>query len=103
MAAKAEQGTGGRKTRSRRAAPRVARGMTAEDRGSLALRRTTSEYRAAAEEQAARTREEIEAALVIARSTREDIEQRIADQLHAPPVRHKAPARKKRAARKTTH
>ncbi|MFP2931676.1 hypothetical protein ACLESO_42135 [Pyxidicoccus sp. 3LG] len=103
MTEKQQQGTRGGKARSRRTAPRVAKGTAAEDRGSLALRRTTSEYRAAAEEQAARVREEIEAALVIARSTREDIEQRIADQLHAPPVSRKAPARKKSAARKRTH
>ncbi|QSQ28449.1 hypothetical protein JY651_39510 [Pyxidicoccus parkwayensis] len=70
---------------------------TAADRGSIALRRTTSEYRAAAEEQASRVREEIEAALAVARSTREEIEQRIADQLHAPRVTHKARATRKRA------
>ncbi|QDE87621.1 hypothetical protein BHS06_00930 [Myxococcus xanthus] len=69
------------------------------DRGSIALRRTASEYRATAEEQAARVREEIEAALVQARSTREAIERRIADQLHAPPVSHTPPPRRKRATR----
>lgn len=70
------------------------------DRGSIALRRTVSEYRATAEEQAARVREEIEAALVQARSTREAIEQRIADQLHAPPVTHTpTPRRKQRGGR----
>ncbi|MFY2558959.1 hypothetical protein ACN469_15120 [Corallococcus terminator] len=77
-----------------------------EDRGTLALRRTTSEYRATAEEQAARVREEIEAALVIARDTREAIERRIADELHAPPgsfrasVQRKAPQRKAAARKK---
>ncbi|AGC41551.1 hypothetical protein MYSTI_00192 [Myxococcus stipitatus DSM 14675] len=77
----------------------VTRGVEAEGRGALALRRTTSEYRAAAEEQAARVREEIEAALVVARDTREAIERRIASELHAPPVppggvREQAPRRK---------
>ncbi|NVJ00706.1 hypothetical protein HV824_21660 [Myxococcus sp. AM009] len=74
----------------------------APDRGSIALRRTVSEYRATAEEQAARVREEIEAALVQARGTREAIEQRIADQLHAPPVSPApapAPRRKQRRSR----
>ncbi|MCP3136839.1 hypothetical protein [Pyxidicoccus xibeiensis] len=100
--AKAQQGTRGGKARSRRTAPKMGRARSAggEDRGSIALRRTTSEYRAAAEEQAARVREEIEAALVVARSTREAIEQRIADQLHAPPVSRKARTPRKRAARK---
>jgi hypothetical protein len=99
MAENAEQGTKRTKTRTRRTAPRVGRGGSAMDRGSIALRRTTSEYRAAAEEQASRVREEIEAALVIARSTREDIERRIADQLHAPRVTHKARATRKRTSR----
>ncbi|QSQ11777.1 hypothetical protein [Myxococcus landrumensis] len=74
----------------------VTRGVEAEERGALALRRTTSEYRAAAEEQAARVREEIEAALVVARDTREAIERRIASELHAPPgvIRTQAPRRK---------
>jgi hypothetical protein len=72
---------------------------TATERGSLALRRTTSEYRAAAEERASQVRAEIEAALVVARSTREEIEQRIADQLHAPPVSHKAHTRKRASGR----
>lgn len=98
------------KSRGSRARGQVAvatRNVEAEDRGSLALRRTTSEYRAAAEEQAARVREEIEAALVVARDTREAIERRIADELHAPPgsfratvQRKAAPQRKKAAARK---
>lgn len=100
MAEKSQQGTGGTKTRTRRTAPRMGRagGNTTTDRGSIALRRTTSEYRAAAEEQASRVREEIEAALVVARSTREAIEQRIADQLHAPRVTHKARTTRKRAS-----
>ena len=105
MAEKTQQGNRGTKSRSRRTAPRMGRatgktaGNAATDRGSIALRRTTSEYRAAAEERASQVRAEIEAALVVARSTREDIEQRIADQLHAPRVSHKkAQATRKRAA-----
>ncbi|NMO20209.1 hypothetical protein HG543_35920 [Pyxidicoccus fallax] len=70
------------------------------DRGSIALRRTTSEYRAAAEERAARVREEIEAALAQARGTREAIEARIAEQLHAPRTPAKTRATRKRASRK---
>lgn len=100
MAEQRQQGTRGSKSRTRRAAPRVGRAgdtAAATDRGSIALRRTTSEYRAAAEEQASRVREAIEAALVQARGTREAIEQRIAEQLHAPRVTHKARATRKRA------
>ncbi|AEI63469.1 hypothetical protein [Corallococcus macrosporus] len=78
---------------------RTSERSAAPDRGSIALRRTVSEYRATAEEQAARVREEIEAALVQARGTREAIEQRIADQLHAPPVSRKPAPRRKRASR----
>lgn len=95
-----------RGSRARGQAAAVTRSVETEERGSLALRRTTSEYRAAAEEQAARVREEIEAALAVARDTREAIERRIADELHAPPgsfrarVQRKAPQRKRAAARK---
>ncbi|MBZ4421573.1 hypothetical protein K8638_34530 [Myxococcus sp. RHST-1-4] len=71
--------------------------MAAGDRGTIALRRTTSEYRAAAEERAARVREEIEAALAQARGTREAIEQRIADQLHTPRTPAKVRTQRKRA------
>lgn len=104
MAEKEHQQSSGTKSRARRTAPRVSRAegnTAAADRGSIALRRTTSEYRAAAEEQASRVREEIEAALVIARSTREQIEQRIADQLHTPRVVHHKthPARKRSSGR----
>ena len=99
MAEKTQQGDRGSKSRARRTAPRVGRAASTEttDRGSIALRRTVSEYRAAAEEQASRVRDEIEAALAVARSTRESIEQRIADQLHTPRVTHKARATRKRA------
>lgn len=99
MAEKAKKGTRGSKSRARRTAPRVGRrgAAAAEDRGSIALRRSTSEYRAAAAEQAAKVREEIEAALVQARSTREAIEHRIAEQLHAPAKSTRTRAKGKRA------
>ncbi|NTX05691.1 hypothetical protein HUA74_20860 [Myxococcus sp. CA051A] len=77
----------------------MARSVEPADRGTLALRRTTSEYRAAAEEQAARVREEIEAALIVARDTREAIERRIADELHAPPGSFRAKTQRKQPAR----
>ncbi|MCY0999445.1 hypothetical protein OWM54_20110 [Myxococcus sp. MISCRS1] len=76
--------------------------MEGEDRGSLALRRPTSEYRAAAEEQAARVREEIEAALLVARDTREAIERRIADELHAPPGSFRARAQQQKPKQRRT-
>ncbi|WP_255203557.1 hypothetical protein [Myxococcus sp. AM011] len=91
------------KSRGSRARGQVAaatRSVETEDRGTLALRRTTSEYRASAEEQAARVREEIEAALVVARDTREAIERRIADELHAPPGSFRARAQPKAPRRK---
>ncbi len=99
MAEKAKKGTRGSKSRARRTAPKMGRAAAAKkaDRGSLALRRSTSEYRAAAAEQAAKVREEIEAALVQARSTREAIENRIAEQLHAPATKSKVRTRSKRA------
>ncbi len=104
MAEKAKKGTRGSKSRARRTAPKMGRAAAAAvknaDRGSIALRRSTSEYRAAAAEQAAKVREEIEAALVQARSTREAIENRIAEQLHAPPTKSKARTKTKRASRK---
>ncbi|WIG94274.1 hypothetical protein [Myxococcus sp. SDU36] len=91
--------------RRRTSAPKTVRTgerSAAPDRGSIALRRTVSEYRATAEEQAARVREEIEAALVQARGTREAIEQRIAEQLHAPPVSRTPAPRRKRATRRAS-
>lgn len=96
MAEKAQKRTSGSKSRARRTAPKLAR-AGGEERGRIALRRTTSEYRAAAEEQAAKVREEIEAALVQARSTREAIENRIAEQLHAPARSNKSRTQRKRA------
>jgi hypothetical protein len=74
--------------------PATARtGDTAGARGTIALRRDIASYRAAAEEQAGRVREEIEAALAVSRRTREEIEARIANQLHTPARVQKTPAR----------
>ncbi|MCE9668676.1 hypothetical protein LY474_12705 [Myxococcus stipitatus] len=94
---------GGQPSPRRRATPAGAReDAPSGERGALALRRTTSEYRAAAQEQAERVRGEIEAALSVARSTREDIERRIADQLHAPPGSHRARQQAQRQTRRGT-
>ncbi|WXH29432.1 hypothetical protein WA016_03391 [Myxococcus stipitatus] len=102
MAQKAGEHKSRGNSRTRGPMALVTRGSEGEDRGALALRRTTSEYRAAAEEQAARVREEIEAALVVARGTREAIEQRIASELHAPPGSFRARAPQRKQARKVT-
>ncbi len=50
--------------------------------GRIQVRRDTAEYRAAAQEQAARVREEIDTALADARRVREEIEARIENQWH---------------------
>ncbi|RKH60162.1 hypothetical protein D7V93_13740 [Corallococcus llansteffanensis] len=69
----------------------------------MELRRDIAEYRAAAEAQADRVRERINAALEMSRRTREEIEQRIASELHAPRVEAKKATTKKAApARKRT-
>ncbi|MBU8900040.1 hypothetical protein DRW03_19700 [Corallococcus sp. H22C18031201] len=69
------------------------------EQGRLAVRRDIAEYRAAAEAQAGRVRQEIEAALEVSRRTREEIEQRIASELHTPRRARKPPARKRGRAR----
>jgi hypothetical protein len=67
--------------------------------GRLELRRDIAEYRAAAEARADVVREQINAAIDDSRRIREEIEQRIADQLHTPRVvRPAAPARKRSRA-----
>lgn len=89
-----------RKTASRKTA-----GTTNAREGRLELRRDIAEYRAAAEAQADVVRERINAALEVSRRTREEIEERIANQLHTPRVVEKkaAPARKRtRASTRTT-
>lgn len=70
--------------------------------GRLELRRDIAEYRAAAEAQADRVRERINAALEVSRRTREEIEERIASELHAPRVPAKTVTRKAAPARKRT-
>ncbi|MDY7226391.1 hypothetical protein [Hyalangium rubrum] len=59
---------------------------TPRDTGRIQVRRETAEYRAAAQEQASRVREEIDAALADARRTREEIEARIEQQWHNRPA-----------------
>ena len=54
--------------------------------GRIQVRRETAEYRAAAQEQAARVREEIDTALADARRMREEIEARIETQWHNRPA-----------------
>jgi hypothetical protein len=54
--------------------------------GRIQVRRDTAEYRAAAQEQAARVREEIDTALADARRIREEIEARIETQWHNRPA-----------------
>lgn len=53
--------------------------------GRIQVRRDTAEYRAAAQEQATRVREEIDTALAAARRIREEIEARIDTQWHNRP------------------
>lgn len=105
MAEKAQgsrAGTGGKARSRRKTAPaaRTARTDTEPgNRGRIALRRDIAEYRAAAEEQAGRVREVIEAALAEGRRAREEIEQRIANELHTPRTMKKTPARKRGRSR----
>lgn len=68
--------------------------------GRIQVRGETAEYRAAAQEQASRVREEIDTALVAARRIREEIEARIEAQWHhrpASPSEAKAGGRRRRA------
>ncbi|MFB1484540.1 hypothetical protein [Corallococcus sp. RDP092CA] len=105
--AQGQQGSGtpsGERPARRKTAPRRTGGGGAAE-GRLELRRDIAEYRAAAEAQADIVRERINAALELSRRTREEIEQRIANQLHTPRVAAKkaAPARKRpRAAPRTS-
>lgn len=64
--------------------------------GRLTVRRDTAAYRAAAQEQASRVRESIEAALAEGRRTREEIEARIESQW-----KERRPAAKKTTRRRT--
>lgn len=65
--------------------------------GRLTVRRETAPYRAAAQEQATRVREAIEAALAEARRTRAEIEARIEKQWNnrEPTARKRATARRR--------
>ncbi|MBN1205902.1 MAG: hypothetical protein JXB05_13380 [Myxococcaceae bacterium] len=54
--------------------------------GRIQVRRDTAEYRATAQEQAVRVREEIDTALANARRVREEIEARIEKQWHNRPA-----------------
>ncbi|WP_227027444.1 hypothetical protein [Corallococcus soli] len=110
MARKAQgqqaSGTGtGRPARRGSAASKRGKAATAPPtEGRLELRRDIAEYRAAAEAQADRVRERINAALEVSRRTREEIEARIASQLHTPTVVRKqaTPARKRPRASSRT-
>ncbi|KFE68375.1 hypothetical protein [Hyalangium minutum] len=55
--------------------------------GRIQVRRDTAPYRAAAQEQAVRVREEIDVALAGARRVREEIEARIENQWHNRPAK----------------
>jgi ribosomal protein L18E len=91
MAEKATQKAG-----KRRAAGQRKAGQAKQGAGRIQVRRDTAEYRAAAQEQASRVREEIDTALADARRVREEIESRIEEQWHHRPV-VKAPGAKVRA------
>lgn len=67
--------------------------------GRLQLRRETAPYRAAAQEQAARVREEIDTALANAQRIRAEIEERIETQWHNRPATKAAVAKTGRRRR----
>ena len=71
----AKRGTGKRKA-----------GGAGRSSGRIQVRPDTAEYRAAAQEQAARVRDEIDTALADARRIREEIEARIETQWHNRPA-----------------
>lgn len=101
--AQGQQGSGtqaGERPARRKTATRKTAGTANAREGRLELRRDIAEYRAAAEAQADVVRERINAALEVSRRTREEIEQRIASELHTPRVVAKkaAPARKRTRA-----
>jgi hypothetical protein len=92
-------------TKTHKAAKRSSGGRKAagaqRDTGRIQLRRDTAEYRAAAADQSARIRDEIDAALADGRRTREEIEARIANQWHnRAPVAPKASNRGGRGRKK---
>ncbi len=83
MAEAKKQAARGGKGAQRTAGQAAGKGGNKGRAGRLTVKRDTAPYRAAAEEQASRVRKVIEASLVVARRTREEIEQRIENQLHA--------------------
>jgi len=91
------QKTGKRQAAGKRKAGAAAKRST----GRIQVRRDTAAYRAAAQEQAARVREEIDTALADARKVREEIEARIETQWHnrpaAKPAGAKGTGRRRRA------
>lgn len=74
------------KTGKRQVAGKRQAGGAEQTAGRIQVRRETAEYRAAAQEQAARVREEIDIALADARRVREEIEARIETQWHNRPA-----------------
>ncbi|MFL5347767.1 MAG: hypothetical protein ACJ8AT_23510 [Hyalangium sp.] len=74
------------KTGKRQGAGKRQAGGAKRTTGRIQVRRDTAEYRAAAQEQAARVREEIDTALADARRMREEIEARIETQWHNRPA-----------------
>lgn len=81
------------KTGKRQAAGEREAGGAKRSAGRIQVRRETAEYRAAAQEQAARVREEIDTALADARRMREEIEARIETQWHNRPAPKAAEAK----------
>jgi hypothetical protein len=89
------------KTGKQRAGDKRKAGGAKQRAGRIQVRRETAEYRAAAQEQAARVREEIDVALAHARRMREEIEARIEtnwqNRFAPKPAETKAGGRRRRA------
>lgn len=75
-------------------------GRAKRSTGRIQVRRDTAGYRAAAQEQAARVREEIDTALADARRVREEIEARIEKQWHNRPAPKASPKAAKGSGRR---
>lgn len=93
--------TSTRKTGKQQAAEQGGAKGAKRTAGRIQVRRDTAEYRAAAQEQAARVREEIDTALADARRMREEIEARIETQWHnrPPPKATEAKGGRRRRAK----
>ncbi|HYH94841.1 hypothetical protein [Hyalangium sp.] len=74
------------KTGKQQSAGKSKAGRAKTNSGRIQVRKDTAEYRAVAQEQAARVREEIDIALAHARRMREEIEGRMENQWHNRPV-----------------